>query len=271
MPVTQLIGPGHVGKLGRHPFVPDSRDFNAMHLISAPTPFAPSACSWEGPTRDDAMLLNDQLGCCTCSAAVHIIRQLTDVAYGAQDSIGDEDVLAAYQAACGYIPGRSDTDHGGSMRDVLKLWRSVGIGEHRIDGFARLFEPSDAFVHMSQIKTLHFLFGALYVGADMPKAWRYMSVWDLPDGQKMTGDFAPRSWGGHAMNTIEYRRGGSAPLEDLWTLETWGRTQLVTGRAMRAYFPEIYVVKASQDWLSDGVQAPNSFLGDELSEMLKTI
>jgi len=55
-------------RMGKLPFREDRRDIAALSLLSS-TPLIPYKCSWEGPTVDSDPLLNDRLGCCTCSAA----------------------------------------------------------------------------------------------------------------------------------------------------------------------------------------------------------
>jgi hypothetical protein len=264
MSVTQIAGPcGIPGRLGRHEFIPDSRDFRAINFVAGGAlPIAPTRCSWDGPTQDTDPLGNRDYGCCTCAAMGHIIRQGTDITLGQPSSVTTEHVLKAYQEACGWVPGDPSTDQGGYMRDVLKYAQKVGIGGYKIDGYG-LIDRTDPLVFAALLKGFHFAFGSLYLGADLPRAAQWQTIWDIPDGQRPVGDYAPRSWGGHAINSVEYD-------EELLTIHTWGHKQQLTYRWAWTYIVEPWVVWSSRSWAPAG-KAPSLFLPAELKQAIEKL
>ncbi len=71
------------------------------------------------------MYLNDQLGCCVEAAAAHMIQQWNFYA-GHPAKPTDQDVLSAYEAVGGYVPGDPNSDNGTDMLAFLNWWRQTG-------------------------------------------------------------------------------------------------------------------------------------------------
>lgn len=229
--------------LGRIRSAPDRRTlrlrsylhyYDAIEQVQAPP-----------PARDWSRLLNgsigwyanDRIGTCTVAATAHLRRAWTSQ-HGADAGPTEEDVIAAYRAVSGYDPADPSTDRGAAMRDVLKLWRSVGIGGHKIGAFARVWA-----VETDYVRAAINLFGGLYVGASIPLELvsRDVEVWDV------TSTSGPRV--DHAMAAVAYDRSGL-------TLLTWGQRQRVTWDWFTSDVDECYAV-FSDDWVSGAALAPN--------------
>lgn len=195
-----LILPGK--RLGRNPKDPVAfrATLRACKYIKADR--APKAIDYQTPVEKRLgkfpMLLNDQLGCCTCAAKGHGLQIINDVA-GRVFEPTDEMILSAYEGSCGYNPNDPNTDGGGVMLDVARFWRETGIGGHKILAFARV----DMGNH-NEVKLAVDVFGGVDIGLDLP-----VSAQD----QESSGDpwhvvKGPRSkaggWGGHDVWASRY-------------------------------------------------------------------
>jgi hypothetical protein len=141
------------------------------------------------------MMENDQLGDCTCAGMGHA-EMLWSANGGSIDIPSDNDVITAYEAVGGYVPGNPNTDNGAVELTVLKYWKTTGIGGRKIMGYADV-NPSLT----SHIQQAIWLFGVGYIGVDMPLTAQNQvgGIWDVVgDGQ--SGDSAPGSWGGHCLS-----------------------------------------------------------------------
>jgi hypothetical protein len=134
-------------------------------------------------------------------------------------------------------------EEGAVELDVLRDWRSHGVGRHRIAGFARV----PVYDHRL-LRTAAWLFGGLYIGLQLPLSAQRHGTWDW--GGALTGPDRPGSWGGHAVDVVGYSPGSL-------TVVTWGRLQDMTWAFWDRYCDEAYCI-LSRDFL-DGDRAPNGF------------
>ena len=203
-------------------------------------------------------MMNDQLGDCTCAAMGHIVEWWSVLAGKQKFTVPDSEVLKAYEAVAGYDPNTGANDNGAVEVDVLNYWRSTGIAGHKLTAWAAI-EVSN----LERVKQANWLFGAVYAGVALPVACQNMGDrWDLPEGQSLTGEWAPGSWGGHAVPIISYDNGVAA-------IVTWGKRVKVTWRFLAAYFDEAYA-PLSLDWIA-GKAAPNGFDVATLSADLRAL
>ena len=98
------------------------------------------------------------------------------------------------------------------------------------------------------VRTAAYLFGGLYIGIALPLTAQTQEVWDWT--KSLTGHAAPGSWGGHAVDVVDY-----GP-NDL-TVVTWGAVKLMTWAFWDRYVDEAYCI-LSPDYLKAG-EAPNGF------------
>lgn len=236
-------------RLGKHPARHDPRTLRfASYAPLDRLPAPPPARNW-GRTMPRAwgMMRNDQLGCCTVSAAAHLIQTWT-----AQNNRlitpSDGSVVAAYSAITGYSPDKPGTDAGANMLDVLKFWRTTGIDRHRITAFAAVDRDP------THLKIATNLFGGLYVGAQLPLSAKRQSGWIVP--AVPSADDRGGSWGGHAMELVAYDRSGV-------TFVTWGREQKASWAWVAAYVDEAFAC-ISPEWIDENARAPSGFELDDL-------
>lgn len=235
-----------LGKLApRH----DPRTLQFDNYRGAALPAPPMVADWASKmTKPWGMMRNDRAGCCTCSAAGHMIQAWT-VNASALTTISDDAVIAAYSAVSGYDPRTGANDRGAVMLDVLNYWRKTGIGGRKIAAYVKV----NAKNHL-QVMEAAYLFGGVYVGVALPLTAQDQinagKPWDVPAGGAK-GRGAPGSWGGHAISEVIYSAAG---LE----VVTWGKRQPMTWAFWDAYVDETYGV-LSADWIGAAGQAPNGF------------
>ena len=124
-------------KLGKLPARVDPRTLSlARYVDRAELPSPPPELDLSAPVADWPMYGNDRLGDCTTAAAGHMIEAWTAAAAGSAVEVTEAAVLAAFEAV--KIVDSATGDEGAVELDVLKLWRSAGIGGHRVGAFARV-------------------------------------------------------------------------------------------------------------------------------------
>lgn len=229
-------------KLGRKETKLDPRTFKLAKYLTGSLPTAPDTLSPPVVNNWGAML-NDQLGDCTCAGMAHLIQSWT-AANGSTLTVPDSEVLKAYQAVGGYVPGKPETDGGAYEIDVLNFWRTTGIAGHKIAAFASL-DPRNR----EHIKVACWLFGGAYVGVSLPLSAQSQDVWRL-DISGLDGDPTPWSWGGHCIVYVGYNETGPICV-------TWGELKQLTWAWHDAYCEEQYAC-LSYDWVQ-GKAAPSGF------------
>lgn len=223
-------------KLGKMPARHDPRTLQMAKYIARALPPPPASEDFTKKVKQWPMMLNDNLGDCTCACAGHMVEQWTTYA-GTAVVPTDKAILKAYEAVGGYNPANPDSDRGAVILDVLNYWRHTGIGGHQIMAFAGL-EPKNHTDIMDSV----VLFGNCYIGVMLPLSAQNQAVWAVPPGGP-TGQGAPGSWGGHAIPIVEYDARGL-------TVVTWGMLKRMTWEFLDTYCDEAYAV-LSQDWISE--------------------
>lgn len=228
--------PSITRRLGRLPVRHDRRTLHlADYLRPDRLPDPPAACDWLSAVTEWPVYLNDQLGCCTCAAMGHMVQAWTQYAAGDDVAVTDDDVLAAYEAVSGYDPATGEHDEGAVELDVLRYWRTVGIGGHRIGAFVKIDHKD-----LREVRQAVHLFGGIYVGFEVSQsAMGQINTGQLWDSARTRA--GRQILGGHAIPVGRY---------DAHTLTcvTWGQTQAMTEGFWRDYVDEAYAV-VSTDWL----------------------
>ncbi|HVR63383.1 MAG TPA: hypothetical protein VMU50_15890 [Polyangia bacterium] len=231
-------------KLGKKPAHHDPRTLQMANYLTLPA--IPPACDWTGKAASSwGMMLNDQLGDCTCAAAAHLIQAWSANAGPQEITLPDAEVLKAYEAVGHYKPGHPNTDQGAVEMDVLRYWRKHGIGGHKIRAYIGL-EPKNHYHVQAAVE----LFGGSYIGLGLPVSAQKQKVWSVPPGGP-TGTGAPGSWGGHAVIIEAYDSHGL-------TCITWGQKKKMTWSFWDAYCDEAYAL-LSDVWAPKSKQAPSGF------------
>ena len=247
--------------LGRLPVRHDPRTLRfARYLLPSALPPLPSYVHWSSKCKAAwGMMLNDRIGDCTCAAAGHAIQVWT-AGHGNELTLPDSDVLNLYERVSGYDPNTGANDNGAVELNVLKEWRTNGIGGHKIGAYCALNMRDTR-----EVKEALYLFGGVYLGVALPLAWQGQSVWKAP---QFHFDFAhpawrPGSWGGHAIFGVDYD-------STYLTVISWGQLIKVEWTAVPAYFEEGYGI-VSPEWVNDTTKAPNGFDMAALTADLKAI
>ena len=200
---------------------------------------------------------NREHGCCTIASQGIMQMRHERLEVRRTPDIEDQEILRVYyamtfreyQAGDGTI-GNPDGDVGAYEVDALNNMRRPELTFRdkqkrplTIDAFVRV-SASD----QEQIKNA--LWTAKTHGLkfciNLPLAFRSLDPpldWDIPEGQPLTGDWVPGSWGGHSMfmEDFDNRRGIRVP--GTWEQED----QWISWRAVAAYVDEVHLCIDSID------------------------
>lgn len=251
----------HEMKLGRLSPRPDQQRrllLASRYLDLHKLPEPPPSTNRAGQIAQWGMYANDRIGDCAVAAPAHL-----QIAWSTLDQHPfrptERQIVAAYSAISGYDPKTGLDDTGCVMVDVLNYWRKHGIAGRKIVAYLAVDLHNQPLA-----RTAAWLFGGLYLGADMPLGWQHKQVWDAPAKIPKKGDWAPGSWGGHAFNQIDYDQHGNI------TVVTWGQTVTVTRAGQAAYIPECYAV-LDPLWLGPDKKCPEGFSLEELKQDLAAL
>jgi hypothetical protein len=245
-------------RLGRTSSPPDDRNFRlAKYLRKPELPAAPPKVDYSQAVLDIGgygMLANDKLGCCVIAAMMHLAMQQSDNNGRPLPIPSDSEVVRAYSAIGGYVPGEDWTDQGCSMSAALKYWRKHGLlidGKlHRIAAYASVNTRS-----LPELTAALWLFGGIFAGYALPLAAKELASWTNPP-LHVSGKWKPGSWGGHTVVQCDTYRG-------LMQTVTWGRLIPTDERFFKAFCDEAWVV-VSGDWLGEDNKCPAGFDGAAL-------
>ena len=245
-------------KLGKQAARHDPRTLMLASYLTTQVPPPPPTVTWGKGVSTWPMYMNDKIGDCTCAAAGHMIESWTTDATGKTVVVPDEAILKAYEYLSGYNPVTKRNDNGANELDVLKYWKATGVGGHTIVGFVAV-EPGN-HLHVQQAV---YLFGGSYIGLALPVSAQSQMVWTVPPGGAR-GPGAPGSWGGHAVNVVEYDAQGL-------TVITWGQPKRMTWTFWNVYCDEAYGL-LTQDFIDKNTKkAPQGFEFAALMKDLKTL
>lgn len=243
-------------RLGRLPAKVDPRTLRFANYAKALPP-PPAQAGYISEVTSWPMFLNDQVGDCTIAAAAHMIQQWTTYASPTPAVPTDSEVLKAYEAVSGYVPGDESTDNGAVMLDVLKYWKKTGIAGHKVAAYV-----SVSVSNPSEIQQAVQLFGNCYIGVNLPidaqnpiQGANGLQCWSMPS-EGPVGDGAPSSWGGHCVPIVGYGSDwkGNRGVE----VVTWGQLYDVTWGWLGLYLSEAWAV-LSTDWVEKNGDSPSGF------------
>jgi len=241
-------------KLGKGAARHDPRALLMASYLTPALPAPPASFNLAAKVHAWGMMVNDQLGDCTCAAAGHLIMEWTVNAGKKLVTPTDKQIVAAYSAITGYNPVTGANDNGAVEVDVLNYWRQSGIAGHKIGAFVSL-EPSNHAHVMDAV----YMFEGCYIGMQLPISAQAQvqnhQPWSVPPGGP-TGDGKPGSWGGHAVPVVAYDSRGV-------TVVTWGALQSMTWSFWETYCDEAYAI-LSNDYINGKKQAPQGFSLQEL-------
>ena len=235
-------------KLGKKAKRIDPRTFKLSKYLKPRLPQPPAETSYVVDVPSWPMDLNDQIGDCVVAAMAHMIQQWTFYTKGVSGMVvpTDADVLAAYEAISGYVPGDPSTDTGCDMLTALNYWRNTGLAGHKIAGYVAV-DPTN----LLEVRQSIWLFGNLFTGLALPVFVEGASDWTVPDGGIFGNAGQPGSWGGHCVPAM-------AESPETLTCVTWGERLKMSHNFFTDYCDEAYAV-LSTDWLNSSQLARSGF------------
>lgn len=246
-------------KLGRLPRLRDPRVPHYSALFGGVTlPPPPPSCDYTaGMSGSLGMMLNDQLGDCTCAAVYHALQVWSFNAQGAMETEPDGCVLELYENCCGYNPADPSTDRGGIEQLVLQYLLNTGAptstGPHRIAAYVEVDKRNT-----DDVKHTIADCGVAYIGFDVPAylmANGPPSIWDV--NPSADNDVI----GGHAVVLAGYDA-------DYLKLISWGQVYRMTWAFFAAQTEEVYAI-ADAAWIrATGLSPGGLSLADLEAQML---
>lgn len=236
-------------KTGRLPRLYDPRVPHMSALLAGwkpPTP--PASQRWAlGLETDLGMMLNDQLGDCTCAAYYHALQLWSYHCNpdGLTITEPDADVQSLYEEVGGYVPGNPATDQGCAEQAVLAYLFNQGApttgpngaGVHKLAAFVEI-DPRQ----VDDIKWAIVDCGVVYIGFAVPN-WLMSgdgppTVWDV---QPNADNSAPD---GHAVILTGYD-----DATGLIDLISWGQHYAMTWPFFAQFVDEAYGL-VDVDWIN---------------------
>jgi hypothetical protein len=221
--------------------------------IPASVDFCSEVTSWP-------MSLNDTLRDCTIAAANHTQMAWNQFAHGSNTPWTDDQVLAAYEAIGGYVPGDPSTDNGCVMQDVLQYWKTEGIAGDKILAYGAIRN----WTGPARIQCL-YTFGSIYTGINCPQSaeteyddnqpWIYVP--DSPDE------------GGHCIDLqaeIDSPPGAPPGMR----VVSWGRAIPTSAGFYMNYTEEAWVI-VTQDFIEVDGKNPDGIDLQAMNEALQAL
>lgn len=205
------------------------------------------ASDWTKGVTSFGMMLNDQLGDCTCAGVGHAAQIFTLNTDPAMLTAPDSDVEHIYEKWCGYVPGDPSTDQGGVEPVVLNKWRANGFFGRDLLAYADP-DPQD----QEHVQLSVDLFGGNYIGLGLPLTAQSQvgNLWSVVGNPSTNPNSAPYSWGGHCVFVVAYDSDGL-------TCITWGGLQKMTWGFWSTYVDESHAL-LGRDWVEKGI-SPSDF------------
>lgn len=229
-------------RLGKLPPRIDGRTLRLARYLTPALPAPPATLHNTKAVTAWPLYANDHLADCTCATAGDLIGLWSTLAKRPTWPL-EKDVVAAYSQVSGYRPGQPNTDRGAVVLDVLRHWRSTGIGGHKIGAFVSV-NPRN----LHEVKAAISIFGAVYAGALLPddalspaQAGHIWRLGPAPSGR-------PNRDNGHAFMVGGYNT-------ETFDGATWGMRQRMTFEWWSACVEEAFAI-VSVDQLNTAGRSP---------------
>lgn len=184
------------------------------------------------------MLMNDQIGDCTCAGLLNGMNCIESVASNGQAIVPyvDSDALTLYEKAAGYNPNDPNTDTGMVETELLEytVRNGVGVGPYRYYPVWGTCDISDR----NAIALIMQYFGFAYLGVVLRTSDQDMSKpWDTLSSDSFD------VWGAHCLLVYDYTGLGDT---DLVSCITWGGIYRGTWRWLMSRLMECHAVAFRQ-------------------------
>jgi len=205
------------------------------------------------------MMLNDNLGDCTCAAYYHARQVWTFVGQGAEVTEPDPDVGELYVQACGYDPSKPGPGPGGNEQHVLSFLLNtgapIGAGGQQRDKILAFVEVDHR--NTDDVKRTIDECGVAYIGFPVPSNVSYDNrIWDYDPSVPMTKE-------GHAVVLAGYDAKAATAI-------SWGRLYTVTWSFITNIVDEIYAI-ADRSWVEKTGKTPAGLTLAQLEAQMQAI
>lgn len=197
----------------------------------------PASVDWFSSVHTVGMHLNDEWGCCTCSACANIVQGITTYGLGSEVVVPDADVLKEYEKS-GFrpsdgSPGNNPTDQGWTCADALAYLKKHGMAGHKIAAYGQV-----SYTDHKKVMLCISEFGYASLGVNLPQS----AMDQFNAGQPWTVSGNATIIGGHCITACGYTPAGPV----IWT---WGGRVQLTWAWLDTYTSEFWPV-VSQDWVN---------------------
>jgi hypothetical protein len=259
---------GRTSKFGRRaPIVRGPRLKLGNYLLNS-LPNPPTTCDYMTPAKAAIaqMYDNDSLGDCVIAGMAHGIGIWTASGLGTPAILTNDQIIAAYGAIGGYVPGDEATDNGCDEQTALNYWQTKGFAPGAPDPYQILAWAAVDPSNPNEYRAAIWLFEYLMYGVALPDAW----VNPMPSASGFTWDVAgaPDPENGHCFVSGAY---------DASTLQiaTWAMEGRITDAATEYYAApeqggELYCALSADSIIRASQRAPNGFAIDALLADIKT-
>lgn len=226
-------------KLGRLPRKENPRTLKLASYVKTSGPLVSVVpFAWEYNVSDWGMLGNDSIGDCTCACIGHMIMEWTSRTFGLVTPTTNQ-IIAAYSAITGYVPGNESTDNGAAITDVLAYFVSTGIAGRKALAWAAVdVSNQDAIRQAIQI------FGGIDIGFNVPQS----AMDEFSAGLPWNNTTDTNIVGGHSVYVAGAGSFGN-------TCITWGQRQQMSWDFWKTYVDEAYAI-ITADWLTAAAKSP---------------
>jgi hypothetical protein len=215
---------GKTFKLGRRTPVARGPRLSLKRYLSRALPSPPAEWDYTAPVSGvlGNIYLNDQLGDCVIAGMAHLESVFTASGTGTPVVFTDDQIIAAYSAIGGYVPGDPSTDNGCDEVTALNYWEQTGFEGHKIAGYLAV-DATDK----DECAVAAWLFESLLFGVNLPDRW----VDPMPASGGFTWGVAgaPNPKNGHCFISAK------GNIAEGVSIDTWGMSGLVTWAAVAAY------------------------------------
>ncbi len=248
-------------KFGRVARTFDPRVPHLSALVAGKTLPAPPVSTdyTRGMPPDFGMMLNDNLGDCTCAAFYHALQVWTFNTLKNETTEPDLDIRQLYVDACGYNPNVAGPGPGGNEQHVLTflLKRGAPVGNtgqqrHKIAAFVEVDHRNT-----DDVKRTIDDCGVAYIGFPVPENVSYDNrTWDYDPQAPMTNE-------GHAVVLAGYDANAATAI-------SWGRTYKVTWSFVTNIVDEVYAI-ADQSWIENTKKSPAGMTLAQLEAQMQAL
>lgn len=246
-------------KLGRLPRISDTRAL-LYHRFASPRKALPEVYDFWAKRAPFPLVSfgNMSYGDCTRAKQAVAMLRMERIETRRTPTIDPAEVVRAYfemtyrRYGVG-IPGGQPSyegDVGAYETDALSDWRNPDTAFPDTHGRKLVI---DAYLRVNSADHLEMRNAVYTAGShgiaiciNLPAAFESLdppAMWDIPDGQALTGPWVPGSWGGHSMWATGYNRDGFI------IQHTWERpAQVLTYRAAAKYLDEAHLVIDKADY-----------------------